>query len=309
MSLPARRRGAGVPDLAQLLRRGDHRRRQAGLLLRRRARSSSWTPTPERTRWWARPPSLERWKVYQGGNLAGFERMTGFSGEKVLYVGDHIYGDILKSRKASLWRTCMVVQELEDEIRYTEGRREEISRLSEVELLRRPARRRGEPAQGASSTRWSGGWSGARRRRRTAGQRSRRSAGEAKAELERLRRALQSSHRHRRDAGARRRGGLQPLLGTALQGGAREQPLRRAGGAVRLPLHLAGQQPSPRLADAVPPRRTGADAARAGRAPRRASWRRWAARGRRRARGGAEHREPAAPGRRLPGWRATLART
>jgi len=30
----------------------------------------------------------------------------------------------------------MVVQELEDEIRYTEGRREEISRLSEVELLR-----------------------------------------------------------------------------------------------------------------------------------------------------------------------------
>jgi 5'-nucleotidase len=80
--------------------------------------------------------SLERWKVYRGGNLASFERMTGFSGDKVLYVGDHIYGDILKSRKASLWRTCMVVQELEDEIRYTEGRREEISRLSEVELLR-----------------------------------------------------------------------------------------------------------------------------------------------------------------------------
>ena len=80
--------------------------------------------------------SLDRWKVYQGGNLASFERMTGYSGEKVLYVGDHIYGDILKSRKASLWRTCMVVQELEDEIRYTEGRREEISRLSEVELMR-----------------------------------------------------------------------------------------------------------------------------------------------------------------------------
>ncbi len=80
--------------------------------------------------------SLDRWRVYRGGNLASFERMTGFSGEKVLYVGDHIYGDILKSRKASLWRTCMVVQELEDEIRYTEGRREEISRLSEVELLR-----------------------------------------------------------------------------------------------------------------------------------------------------------------------------
>jgi 5'-nucleotidase len=79
--------------------------------------------------------ALERWKVYQGGNLPALERMTGIGGEKVLYVGDHIYGDILRSRKASLWRTCMVVQELEDEIRYTEGRAEEIARLGEVELL------------------------------------------------------------------------------------------------------------------------------------------------------------------------------
>ena len=79
--------------------------------------------------------SLERWKVYQGGNLPALERMTGIGGEKVLYVGDHIYGDILRSRKASLWRTCMIVQELEDEIRYTEGRAGEIARLGEVELL------------------------------------------------------------------------------------------------------------------------------------------------------------------------------
>ena len=79
--------------------------------------------------------SLDRWKVYQGGNLPALERMTGIGGEKVLYVGDHIYGDILRSRKASLWRTCMVVQELEDEIRYTEGRAEEIGLLGEVELL------------------------------------------------------------------------------------------------------------------------------------------------------------------------------
>jgi 5'-nucleotidase len=83
----------------------------------------------------AEATTLERWKVYQGGNLPAMERMTGISGEKVLYVGDHIYGDILRSRKASLWRTCMVVQELEDEIRYTDGRAEEISRLGEVELL------------------------------------------------------------------------------------------------------------------------------------------------------------------------------
>jgi HAD superfamily 5'-nucleotidase-like hydrolase len=79
--------------------------------------------------------SLERWKVYQGGNLPAFQRMTGFAAESVLYVGDHIYGDILRSKKASLWRTCMVVQEIEDEINYTDSRDEEIASLSEIELL------------------------------------------------------------------------------------------------------------------------------------------------------------------------------
>ncbi len=79
--------------------------------------------------------TLDRWKVYQGGNLFELERQLGFAGESVLYVGDHIYGDILKSKKTSLWRTCMVVQEIEDEITYTDSRKEEITRLSEIELV------------------------------------------------------------------------------------------------------------------------------------------------------------------------------
>ena len=80
--------------------------------------------------------TLERGKVYQGGHLNAFERLTNHAGEKVLYVGDHIYGDILKSKKTSLWRTCMVVQEIEDEINYAMARGEEIARLSEIEILR-----------------------------------------------------------------------------------------------------------------------------------------------------------------------------
>jgi HAD superfamily 5'-nucleotidase-like hydrolase len=79
--------------------------------------------------------SLERGRVYKGGNLAAFERMTGFAGESVLYVGDHIYGDILKSKKTSMWRTCMIVQEIEDEISYLESRRDEITALADVESL------------------------------------------------------------------------------------------------------------------------------------------------------------------------------
>lgn len=80
--------------------------------------------------------SLERGTVYSGGNLAQFEEFTGHRGENILYVGDHIYGDILKSKKSSLWRTCMIVQEIEDEITYTDSRREEIDTLSEVEITR-----------------------------------------------------------------------------------------------------------------------------------------------------------------------------
>jgi len=78
---------------------------------------------------------LERGKIYQGGNLNDFERLTGFQGEAVLYVGDHIYGDILKSKKTSMWRTCMIVQEIEDELAYLESRREEVDRLNEIEQL------------------------------------------------------------------------------------------------------------------------------------------------------------------------------
>jgi 5'-nucleotidase len=79
---------------------------------------------------------LERGKVYQGGNLVQFEQYTHRAGERILYVGDHIYGDILKSKKTSLWRTCMIVQEIEDEITYTHGQRERIERLSAVEHTR-----------------------------------------------------------------------------------------------------------------------------------------------------------------------------
>lgn len=59
---------------------------------------------------------LTRDKIYQGGNVVAFEQMTGIRGEQVLYIGDHVYGDILRLRKQHMWRTAMVLQELEREI-------------------------------------------------------------------------------------------------------------------------------------------------------------------------------------------------
>lgn len=75
-------------------------------------------PLMEREHDELRPASFhhERGKVFEGGNLHDLERLLGVSGDRVLYVGDHIYGDILRSKKESSWRTAMIVQELEAEI-------------------------------------------------------------------------------------------------------------------------------------------------------------------------------------------------
>lgn len=59
---------------------------------------------------------LERGVIYEGGCLSLFEEKNGIMGPNVLYIGDHIYGDILRSKKDSTWRTGLVVQELDQEL-------------------------------------------------------------------------------------------------------------------------------------------------------------------------------------------------
>jgi HAD superfamily 5'-nucleotidase-like hydrolase len=84
----------------------------------------------------AEEKSLERNRIYEGGDLPTLERLMGIGGDRVLYVGDHIYGDILRSKKSSLWRTCMVVQEIEEELAWLERNRDPLAELSRLEGLR-----------------------------------------------------------------------------------------------------------------------------------------------------------------------------
>jgi len=79
---------------------------------------------------------FDRARVYQGGNIADFERMAHAKGEEILYVGDHIFGDIVRSRKDSRWRTCLVVEELEGEIRATNENAETVDALDDVDAAR-----------------------------------------------------------------------------------------------------------------------------------------------------------------------------
>lgn len=54
--------------------------------------------------------------LYQGGNARKFTEDLKISGDEILYIGDHIYGDILRLKKDCNWRTALVVEELSDEI-------------------------------------------------------------------------------------------------------------------------------------------------------------------------------------------------
>ncbi len=76
---------------------------------------------------------LERGRIYEGGNLLELERALSVNGDEVLYIGDHIYGDILRSKKDSAWRTAMIIQELEVEVAAHEECIEDIARAVTLE--------------------------------------------------------------------------------------------------------------------------------------------------------------------------------
>ena len=76
---------------------------------------------------------FQRGRVYAGGNIKEFQERARASGDKVLFVGDHIYGDMLRSRKSSNWRTAMILQELEHEVTTHDRLRPELGRLDRLD--------------------------------------------------------------------------------------------------------------------------------------------------------------------------------
>lgn len=54
--------------------------------------------------------------IYQGGDAKSFTRDLNLQGDEILYIGDHIYGDILRLKKDCGWRTAMVIEELQHEV-------------------------------------------------------------------------------------------------------------------------------------------------------------------------------------------------
>ncbi|CAF3313491.1 unnamed protein product [Rotaria socialis] len=65
---------------------------------------------------WNLVNKLEHGKVYVEGNLANLIEMTHWKGNDVLYIGDHIYGDLADLFLKYGWRTSAILEEVEDEI-------------------------------------------------------------------------------------------------------------------------------------------------------------------------------------------------
>jgi len=54
--------------------------------------------------------------IYQGGWFQKLQEDLGVPGSEILYIGDHIYGDVVSIKKSCSWRTALVLGDLEQEI-------------------------------------------------------------------------------------------------------------------------------------------------------------------------------------------------
>ena len=59
--------------------------------------------------------------AYFGGSAVALERALGLSGDEILYVGDHMFGDLHVTKRVLRWRTALVLRELEAEVEAIEA--------------------------------------------------------------------------------------------------------------------------------------------------------------------------------------------
>lgn len=78
---------------------------------------------------------LRQDQVYSGGSCDVFSKLIGARGKDVLYVGDHIFGDIVKSKKERAWRTFLIVPELLQELHIWHDKRTIFSELERLDKI------------------------------------------------------------------------------------------------------------------------------------------------------------------------------
>ncbi|XP_046591691.1 cytosolic purine 5'-nucleotidase isoform X3 [Neodiprion lecontei] len=74
-------------------------------------------------------------EVYSGGSCDVFTELIGAKGKDVLYIGDHIFGDILKSKKIRGWRTFLIVPELVQELHVWTDKCQLFAELQSLDVM------------------------------------------------------------------------------------------------------------------------------------------------------------------------------
>uniref|UniRef100_A0A8C5FQS4 5'-nucleotidase, cytosolic IIa n=1 Tax=Gadus morhua TaxID=8049 RepID=A0A8C5FQS4_GADMO len=73
--------------------------------------------------------------VYSGGSSDIVCDLLGAKGKDIVYIGDHIFGDILKSKKRQGWRTFLVIPELAQELHVWTDKSGEGSHVQYLHIL------------------------------------------------------------------------------------------------------------------------------------------------------------------------------
>mgnify|MGYP001175036539 CR=1 FL=1 len=76
--------------------------------------------------------------IYQGGSANYFTKDLNVNAEEILYVGDHIYGDILRLKKDCAWRTALVIEELDDEVEKLKIAKPHSTKINELMAKKAP---------------------------------------------------------------------------------------------------------------------------------------------------------------------------
>jgi HAD superfamily 5'-nucleotidase-like hydrolase len=76
--------------------------------------------------------------VYQGGCANIITRDLNLQPDEILYIGDHIYGDILRLKKDCSWRTAMVIDELSHEIEINKKTRQTTLDIEKMMIEKEP---------------------------------------------------------------------------------------------------------------------------------------------------------------------------
>ena len=75
---------------------------------------------------------IEPGSVFFGGCASQIEDFLGLSGDEILYVGDHLFGDVHFSKALLRWRTALILRELESEVQSLVAFQPNETRLEEL---------------------------------------------------------------------------------------------------------------------------------------------------------------------------------